>query len=59
MYVEFVVHRERNGWWAEWPGRRYCATADSEDALMQMCREGVEFVTGRPAAEHTIVWRRA
>jgi predicted RNase H-like HicB family nuclease len=56
--IEFEVHEEPpHGWVAhchQFEG--YTAVADTEEELMQMCREGVEFVTGRPSSEFTLIF---
>lgn len=53
--ITFVIHHEGFLWWASSDDLgRYSAGAATRDALLATCREGVEFVTGRPASEFTL-----
>ncbi len=52
--ITFILHEEEDGWWAEWPYMGYSATAATKEAVMQLCREGVQIITSRPGG---IDWR--
>ena len=68
--IRFTLHEEEGVWWAEsddlltpreinshfalancWSG-----AADTLDEMKQLCREAVEFVTGRPHTESTLMF---
>ena len=68
--IRFTLHEEGGVWWAEsdalftptainahfalsnlWSG-----AADTLDEMQQLCRECVEFVTGRPHTEFTLMF---
>jgi hypothetical protein len=52
----FVLHEEDEGWWAEWPYMAYTAAADTKEAVMDLCREGVPIITGRPVGYFTLLF---
>ena len=68
--ITFTLHAEAGGWWAEsddlstpcaisphfTPITCWSGAADTLDEMQQLCREGVEFVTGRPHAEFTLMF---
>ena len=54
--ITFILHEEEDGWWAEWPYMGYSATAATKEAVMQLCREGVQIITSRPADHYTLVF---
>ena len=56
--IVFEIHEERPfGWVAHCPQfGAYTAIADTKEELMQICREGIEFVTGRPCSEFMLTF---
>jgi len=54
--ITFILHEEESGWWAEWPYMRYTAVAETRETVMQLCRDGVQIITNRPADHFTLVF---
>lgn len=55
--MTFTIYPYKHGWiaWGH-TSRTWSATAESKDAAMQMCREHVAYLTGRPWQETTITF---
>lgn len=55
--MTFTISQYKHGWIAachNFPS--WSATAESKEAVMQMCREYVALRTGRPASETTVMF---